>query len=147
MARGFQVTFDCSDPDRMARFWAEALHYRLEEPPDGFATWAAYWADRGLDEEIPDGYDAIVDPEGVGPSIWFQKVPEAKVVKNRLHLDVRLTEGRSVPVEIRRERIDAEADRLTGLGATLVSVVPDGGMADYYAVTMRDPEGNEFCLS
>ncbi|MFI0421447.1 VOC family protein [Spongiactinospora sp. 9N601] len=147
MARKFQVTFDCADSDRLARFWAEALHYRLEEPPDGFATWAAYWADRGLQEEIPDGYDSVVDPGGVGPGIWFQRVPEGKAVKNRLHLDIQVTEGRAVPVEVRRRQVDAEAERLVGLGATLVRAVPSGGLPDYYAVTMLDPEGNEFCLS
>ena len=88
MTTRIQVTFDCADPARLAGFWAEALGYRLEEPPDGFATWQQYWVSRGLPpEEIEDGYDAIVDPEGVRPRIWFQPVPEGKVVKNRLHLD------------------------------------------------------------
>jgi catechol 2,3-dioxygenase-like lactoylglutathione lyase family enzyme len=85
MATRIQVTIDCADPDRLARFWAEALGYRLQEPPDGFDSWQAYWVSRGLPpEEVEDGYDAIVDPDGVGPRIWFQPVPEGKVVKNPL---------------------------------------------------------------
>jgi hypothetical protein len=88
MATRMQVTIDCADPGRLARFWATALGYRLEEPPDGFARWQEYWVSRGLPpEEVEDGYDSIVDPDGVGPRVWFQPVPEAKVVKNRVHLD------------------------------------------------------------
>jgi catechol 2,3-dioxygenase-like lactoylglutathione lyase family enzyme len=68
MATRIQVTIDCADPNRLARFWAEALGYRLEEPPAGFDTWQAYWASRGLpEEELEDGYDSIVDPDGIGP--------------------------------------------------------------------------------
>jgi catechol 2,3-dioxygenase-like lactoylglutathione lyase family enzyme len=113
MATRIQVTIDCADPNRLARFWAEALGYRLQEPPDGFDSWQAYWASRGLPpEEVEDGYDAIVDPDGVGPRIWFQPVPEGKVVKNRLHLDLDVGGGRGAPLAVRRERVDAEADRL-----------------------------------
>src|SRR5918994_4351983 len=110
MATRIQVTIDCADPDRLARFWAEALGYRLQEPPDGFDSWQAYWVSRGLPpEEVEDGYDAIVDPDGVGPRIWFQQVPEGKVVKNRLHLDLDVGGGRGAPLAARRERVDAEA--------------------------------------
>ena len=83
MSTRIQVTIDCADPNRLARFWAEALRYRLQEPPDGFESWQAYWVSRGLPpEEVEDGYDAIVDPDGVGPRIWFQPVPEGKVVNH-----------------------------------------------------------------
>jgi catechol 2,3-dioxygenase-like lactoylglutathione lyase family enzyme len=110
MATGIQVTIDCADPDRLARFWAEALGYRLEEPPDGFESWQAYWVSRGLPaEEVEDGYDSIVDPDGVRPRIWFQPVPEPKQVKNRVHLDLRVSGGRDVPLATRRPRVDAEA--------------------------------------
>jgi hypothetical protein len=149
MAVRVQVTVDCADPDGLARFWAAALHYELEEPPDGSASWTEYYRARGVPEEELDEsieYDSIVDPAGVGPRFWFQKVPEAKVVKNRLHLDLDVTDRRSGPVAERRTRVDAEAARLTALGATLVRVMEMGG-PEYYAVTMRDPEGNEFCLS
>jgi catechol 2,3-dioxygenase-like lactoylglutathione lyase family enzyme len=146
MTTSIQVTFDCADPARLAGFWAEALGYRLEEPPDGFATWQEYWVSRGLPpEEIEDGYDAIVDPEGVRPRIWFQPVPEGKVVKNRLHLDLGVSGGRQVPLETRRRRVDAEAERLVAAGATRLRVLSEEGV-DHYGVVMADPEGNEFCL-
>jgi catechol 2,3-dioxygenase-like lactoylglutathione lyase family enzyme len=147
MTTKIQVTFDCADPDRLARFWAEALGYRLEEPPDGFATWQDYWVSRGLPpEEVEGGYDSIVDPDGVRPRIWFQPVPEGKVVKNRLHLDLGVSGGRGVPLETRRRRIDAEAERLVAAGATRLRVLSREGV-DHYGVVMADPEGNEFCLN
>jgi len=141
-----QVTIDCADPGRLARFWATALGYRLEEPPDGFASWQEYWVSRGLPpEEVEDGYDSIVDPDGVGPRVWFQPVPEAKVVKNRVHLDLDVGGGRTAPLAERRRRVDAEADRLVAAGATRFRVLSEEGV-DHYGVVMQDPEGNEFCL-
>jgi catechol 2,3-dioxygenase-like lactoylglutathione lyase family enzyme len=146
MATRMQVTIDCADPGRLARFWATALGYRLEEPPDGFATWQEYWVSRGLPpEEVEDGYDSIVDPDGVGPRVWFQPVPEAKVVKNRVHLDLDVGGGRTAPLAERRRRVDAEADRLVAAGATRFRVLSEEGV-DHYGVVMQDPEGNEFCL-
>jgi Glyoxalase-like domain len=146
LATRIQVTIDCADPDRLARFWAEALHYKLQEPPDGFESWQAYWVSRGLPpEEVEGGYDAVVDPDGVGPRIWFQPVPEPKVVKNRVHLDLGVSGGRQVPLATRRERVDAEADRLVDAGATRMYVLFTEGV-DHYGVVLQDPEGNEFCL-
>jgi catechol 2,3-dioxygenase-like lactoylglutathione lyase family enzyme len=146
MTTSIQVTIDCADPERLARFWAEALGYRLEEPPDGFASWRDYWVSRGLPpEEVDDGYDSIIDPDGVRPRIWFQPVPEAKVVKNRVHLDLGVSGGRGVPLATRRRRVDAEADRLAAAGATRLRVLSEEGV-DHYGVVMADPEGNEFCL-
>ena len=146
MATRMQVTIDCADPGRLARFWAMALGYRLEEPPDGFATWQDYWVSRGLPpEEVKDGYDSIVDPDGVGPRVWFQPVPEAKVVKHRVHLDLDVGGGRTAPLAERRRRVDAEADRLVAAGATRFRVLSEEGV-DHYGVVMQDPEGNEFCL-
>ncbi len=144
MAIGFQLVIDCADPDRLARFWAAALGYQLEPPPAGFATWDDYWRDFGVGEEdLGIGEDRIIDPDGRGPRIWFQVVPERKTVKNRWHLDVHVSGGRAVPSETRRQRVDAEARRLGDLGATLVGVVDTEGL-DHYAVAMKDPEGNEF---
>ena len=150
MATRFQVTFDCADPDRLVRFWAEALGYAVPDPPAGFDTWWAYWRSVGVPEEElgdPDGgADRLVDPDGVGPSLWFQQVPEPKTVKNRLHLDLFVGGGRSVPIETRRQRVDAEADRLVAAGATRLRVLGRDGV-DHYAVVLADPEGNEFCLA
>jgi hypothetical protein len=146
MATRIQVTIDCADPGRLARFWAEALGYQLEEPPAGFETWQAYWVSRGLpEEEVEDGYDSIVDPERVRPRIWFQPVPEPKVAKNRVHLDLGVSGGREVPLATRRQRVDAEADRLVGAGATRLRVLAEEAV-DHYGVVLQDPEGNEFCL-
>ena len=113
----------------------------------GFASWDDYWRDVGVPEEdLGIGADCIIDPGGGGPRIWFQVVPEPKVVKNRLHLDIRASGGRAEPMATRRQRVDAEAQRLAGLGATVVRVSAEEGL-DHYAVAMNDPEGNEFDIN
>ena len=147
MAVRFQVTVDCAEPDRLARFWADALGYQVEAPPAGFGTWRAYWLSIGVPEdELGDGdcSDSIVDPAGAGPRIWFQQVPEDKVVKNRLHFDVEVGGGRGVPLETRRQRVDAEADRLVAAGASRRPQPPANDGIDHYSAPMQDPEGNEF---
>lgn len=90
-----QLTIDCSDPQRMVTFWAEALGCVPEPPPGGHATWRAYWAAMGVPEaELPAGAgdipESIIDPAGRGPRVWFQQVPEPKVAKNRWHFDLKL---------------------------------------------------------
>ena len=68
----FQLVIDCADPDRLARFWAAALHYELEPAPDGFDSWDDYYRDLGVGEEdLGIGEDSIADPHGEGPRIWF----------------------------------------------------------------------------
>ena len=102
MAVNFQLVMDCIDPDRVSRFWAAALRYELEPPPEGFATWDDYWRDVGVpDEDLGIGADCIIDPGGAGPRIWFQVVPDSKTVKNRLHLDIHASGGRAVPIATR----------------------------------------------
>jgi len=143
----FQLVIDCADPDRLARFWAAALDYELAPPPAGFPTWDDYYRDLGLpEEELGIGADRISDPQGHGPAIWFQVVSDAKAVKNRLHLDIHASGGRTVPLETRRQRVDAEARRLADLGATITCVLYREGL-DHYAVGMKDPEGNEFDIN
>lgn len=140
----FQLTIDCANPDLLARFWAAALNYDMQPPPDGFASWDDYWRDIGLPEEdLAIGQDRIMDPAGEGPRIWFQVVPEPKTIKNRIHLDIDASGGRGVPISTRRERVDAEIRRLTELGATVIRMVHEDGL-DQYAASMTDPEGNEF---
>jgi hypothetical protein len=95
------------------------------------------------EDELAVGEDCIVDPEGGGPRIWFQVVPERKVIKNRIHLDVHASGGRQVPPSSWRERVDAEVLRLSELGATVVRVLQGEGL-DHYGVAMADPEGNEY---
>jgi Glyoxalase-like domain len=143
----FQLVIDCADPDKLARFWAAALGYILAPPPDGFASWGDYYRDIGVPEEaLGLGEDRIVDPAGHGPQIWFQPVPERKSIKNRLHLDVSAGGDRSVPIEERKRRVDAEAQRLVLLGATLAREINTEGL-DHYAVALTDPEGNEFDIN
>jgi len=146
----FQLVIDCADPGRLVRFWAEALDYHVPDPPPPFATWREFYLGIGVpEEELTDGdcADRLVDPKGAGPDIWFQIVPERKTIKNRLHLDLRVSGGRAVPLETRRERVDAEVARLVGLGATKVHTIPGADSTDHYGVLMNDPEGNEFCVA
>jgi hypothetical protein len=153
MPARFQLVIDCREPERQATFWAAALGYVLEPPPAGFATWDDYRRDIGLpDEYLGLGTDSIVDPHGEGPRIWFRQEPDAKVVKNRLHLDIHASGGtgttdRSVPMADRRERVDAEAARLAELGATITGPLGGAEDLDHYAVGMKDPEGNEFDIN
>jgi len=143
----FQLVIDGKDPELLARFWAAVLGYVLEPPPEGFATWDDWRRAIGFpDSELGIGADSIIDPEGGGPRIWFRVEPDAKVVKNRLHLDVHVSGGRSVPLATRTQRVDAEAKRLTDLGATFTGALIVDGL-DWYAVGMKDPEGNEFDIN
>ena len=146
-----QLTVDCADPRRLVPFWAEALRYVPEPPPEGHASWRAYWAAIGVpEEELGDGAgdlpESLVDPAGVGPRVWFQQVPEPKTGKNRLHLDLKVGGGRAVPRAVRRARVDGEVARLTAIGATVLYAMDEPDGMDYYAVVLQDPEGNEFCV-
>ena len=122
----FQVTFDCAEPVRVARFWAETLGYQAE------------WDDE------QGGSAAALDTTGAGPRLYFQRVPEGKVVKNRLHLDVRV--GTGLVGEERLMALEAECARLVALGATRGQLL----LADEENEScqgMQDVEGNEFCLA
>ena len=143
MATGVQVVFDCADPDRMARFWAEALGYKLQDPPPGFASWEDWAREQRIPEERWNDVGAAVDPDGRGPRLYFQRVPEPKTVKNRVHLDLNISGGPGTPLDERRERVDAEVERLTGLGATRLRAAEELGQ---YWVVMQDIEGNELCV-
>ena len=148
MPVSYQLVIDCAVPEALAPFWAEALHYVIAPAPDGFDTWDDFYRSIGVpeDELGLGGADSIVDPHGEGPRIWFQVVPEEKSVKNRLHIDVNAGGGRDVSLDVRRERVEAEADRLASLGATRVRTLA-GEVTDHYAVAMLDPEGNEFDIN
>ncbi len=97
----------------------------------------------GVPEAEWNRASAIVDPEGRGPRIYFQQVPEPKVVKNRVHLDVNVGGGPGISTDERRTRVDAAIERLCDLGATKLRPYEENGE---YWVVMQDPEGNEFCL-
>ncbi|ROS33276.1 VOC family protein [Curtobacterium sp. PhB78] len=139
--RQVQVTFDCAEPERVARFWCEVLGYEVPAPPPGFDDWQAFNA--SLPHEHQDSAFACVDPTGVGPRLFFQRVPEGKTVKNRVHLDVRV--GTGLVGEERLAALDAESARLVALGATQFHRM----LADQVnesCIVMQDVEGNEFCL-
>ena len=141
MAIPIQVVFDCADPPVVARFWADALGYQLQGPPQPTAAWQAWLAEHGIPEEHWDDASAIIDPDGNGPRIYFQRVPEPKAVKNRLHLDVNAGGPPGTPPSDRRARVDEAVERLATSGATFVAANTEHGE---YCVTMLDPEGNEF---
>ena len=147
MPVSYQLVIDCASADALAHFWAEALHYVIEPPPAGFASWDDFYRSIGVPEdELGVGADSITDPRGEGPRIWFQVVSEEKSIKNRLHLDLHASGGRSTPLSARRELVEAEAQRLVALGATRLRAISEEGL-DHYAVAMLDPEGNEFDIN
>ena len=114
MALGLDtVMFDCADPMRVARFWAEALGWELDPEPE-------------------PGEALVRDPTGRTEGLYFQPVPESKVAKNRLHLDLRPTGSMA-----------AEVERLEGIGASIVGRVDVEGS---FWTVMQDPEGNELCV-
>ncbi|HSK24090.1 MAG TPA: VOC family protein [Egicoccus sp.] len=145
---GFQITVDAIDPHAQARFWAAALHYHLEADD----TFIRQLLDEGVatrDDVVEiDGTlfwrtgSAIRHPDDVGTGpfedpaprrLLFMAVPEPKTVKNRVHLDL----------NVGRERIDAEVQRLIALGAAELYRVDEPGA---FHTTLADPEGNEFCV-
>ena len=143
MAHGIQVVIDCADPARLASFWADVLGYKVQDPPEGFSSWEEFLTSIGVPPEEWNSASAVVDPDGTGPRIYFQRVPEPKTVKNRVHMDVNVGGGHGTAMEDRRARVDAEVERLIGIGATKLR--PFDLRGEYWVV-MQDPEGNEFCL-
>lgn len=144
MSREVQVTFDCADPAALADFWAQVLGYRLQDPPPGFDSWEAALEALGVPPENRNDASALVDPDGRGPRVFFQRVPEGKSAKNRVHLDVRAAPG--LAGDERIAALEKECERLVGLGGRrLERHEPAPPMAGGHIV-MADPEGNEFCL-
>jgi hypothetical protein len=141
VVRQVQVTFDCADPERVARFWCEVLGYVVPPPPPGFESWAD--VDATLPAELQGSWYACVDPSGAGPRLFFQRVPEPKSVKNRVHLDVRV--GTGLVGDERLAVLESECARLEALGATRVRLMVADGINESCLV-MADVEGNEFCL-
>jgi len=138
--RPIQITFDAADPLRLGTFWAEALGYHLEPPPSGYASWGAFLTSLGIPATEHNRACAIVDPEGRGPRIYFQRVSGAGNADG-LHLDI--TVGLAETPAGRRREIDAEAARLCELGGRPHRIVDREGE---YWVVLHDPEGNAFCL-
>lgn len=144
MAKTIQITFDAADPGRLAEFWAAALGYQLDPPPEGFSSWDEALTAFGVPEELRNSRSALVDPEGVGPRIFFQQVPEPKTAKNRMHLDVRTAVG--LVGSTRMAALEVECARLVELGASRLYRIEPAPPMEAGFITMADPEGNEFCL-
>jgi hypothetical protein len=134
-----QVTFDAADPHALAEFWAEVFGNVVEDHSDFVDKLVADGRMPAEDRVVRNGRSAFrdvaacSDPSGTEPRLYFQRVPEAKVAKNRVHLDIHVEPSRKAD----------EVARLTGLGAELIGTHDDQGPLVY---VMRDPEGNEFCL-
>ncbi|HEX5860720.1 MAG TPA: VOC family protein [Nocardioides sp.] len=144
MTTDIQVTFDCADPAALAGFWCEVLGYAVQAPPPGFDSWEQALEAFGVPPESRNDASAAVDPEGRGPRLFFQKVPEGKTAKNRVHLDVRAAPG--LEGEERMAALEARCDELVALGATRIERHDPSPPLGAGHIVMTDPEGNEFCL-
>jgi catechol 2,3-dioxygenase-like lactoylglutathione lyase family enzyme len=144
MARTVQITFDCADPAALAAFWAEALGYRLQDPPGGFESWEQALEALGVPPENRNDASAAVDPDGSGPRLFFQRVPEGKQAKNRVHLDVRAAP--ELEGDARMAALESQAERLVANGATRLGRHDPAPPLGAGHIVMADPEGNEFCL-
>jgi hypothetical protein len=144
MTREVQITFSCADPAAMAAFWAEALHYKMQDPPPGFATWEEALEKFGVPPEHRNDANAVVDPDGNGPRVYFQRVPETKTTKNFLHLDLRAAPG--LQGDERMAALADEAERLIALGAKRVQRYEPAPPLEAGHIVLTDPEDNEFCL-
>jgi catechol 2,3-dioxygenase-like lactoylglutathione lyase family enzyme len=152
MSRTVQVTFDAHDPRALSTFWRDALSYVHPGPPgvdlpegaDPLAAWDELLDRIGVPQDQRNTRAAIEDPEGSGPRLFFQQVPEGKVAKNRVHLDVRAAPG--LAGQERMAALEAECARLVALGATRVQRHEPAPPLSQGHVVMTDPEGNEFCL-
>jgi Glyoxalase-like domain len=144
MSRTVQITFDCQDPNALAGFWNEALGYEYDAPPPGFGSWDEALESFGVPPEERNNASACHDPDGPGPRLYFQRVPEGKTAKNRVHLDVRAAPG--LEGAARMAALEAECERLVALGATRLQRFEPDPPLGAGTIVMQDPEGNEFCL-
>ena len=111
-----QVVFDAADPGKLASFWALVLGYVEEPPPPGFGSWEEFGRSIGLPEENFGDQAALIDPAGEGPRLYFQRVPEGKTAKNRVHLDVRVA-AREVTGTEREHLVEERVAELLGARA------------------------------
>jgi hypothetical protein len=138
-----QVVFDAAEPEKLAEFWGLALGYVPEPPPEGFASWEEFAGDAGIPEDQWGDMASRVDPADQGPRLYFQRVPEGKTAKNRVHLDVRVA-GPTVRGEERKRLVSEHVERLVQAGAS-IAWRSDDLRGD--SITLFDPEGNEFCAT
>ena len=142
MYNKIQVVFDAADPGKLAEFWAVALDYVLEPPPEGFETWEDFGRSIGLPEEEFGDQAAVIDPADEGPRLYFQRVPEGKTAKNRVTSS---PGGRPRGGGEERKRLVSEkVEQLVEAGASIAWV--NDTVRDN-SIVLRDPEGNEFCVT
>jgi hypothetical protein len=143
MSKTFQVTFDAADPAVLAAFWARALGYVLQPPPKGFSSWEDFAEEQGIPPEQRNDLAAVVDPLGDRPRLLFQRVPEGKIVKNRVHLDVNAGGDVTAEPGERRRRVEEHVTDLVEAGGTRLETFDRN---NEFWIVMQDPEGNEFCV-
>ena len=143
MDRRMSLTLDAGDPRALGAFWAFALGYVEEPPPPPYEDWPAALTGWGLPTDRWNDAYAVVDPDGAGPRLFLQKVPEPKTSKNRLHLDVGVP-GTSREQPATHEQVRVQAATLVAAGARVVAEFDEGFMG--FWIVMNDPEGNEFCV-
>jgi hypothetical protein len=145
MPHSIQIVIACDDPNRLAEFWAGALGYIVQPPPEGFASWDEFAEKMGIPADRRNDISAVVDPAGTGPRVLFERWDTGHPNK-RVHLDINSVGGG--PVELsdqeRKEKLGEERVRLEALGATFGRDAT--GMAGEIWIEMYDPEGNWFCV-
>ncbi len=141
MAHDVQIAVDCARPHELADWWAEALGWEVEPQDEAFIRRMVAEGHAAEEHTVVHrgalrwrSATALRSPDPGRPRMLFQAVPEAKTVKNRLHLDV----------HVGPEQREAEVARLVDLGATELWRESQG---PYSWVTLADPEGNEFCVA
>lgn len=137
-----QATFDCANPQGLARFWCLAMNYVEQPPPTGYDSWDGFADEMGIPVAERFKFGAAVDPANRGPRLLFLWVPEEKRAKNRMHLDVSVG---TLPrgSDERKAAVREHAQRLVAAGATLIGERNDNIS---WWIVLTDPEGNEFCL-
>lgn len=152
MSATVQVTFDAQDPRTLSIFWREVLDYVHPSPPgvelppgaDPLVAWDEFLEESGVPLEMRNSASVLEDPDGSGPRIFFQQVPEGKIAKNRVHLDVRTASD--LRGDERMAALEVECERLVGLGGTRLARHEPEPPTSIGFIVMADPEGNEFCL-
>jgi hypothetical protein len=137
VAKRFGVTIDCDRPVVLARFWCDLLGYVEEPAPAGYSSWQEHDTANGITAAEAESGCTILDPDGRGPRLYFQQVPESKQGKNRVHLDI------SVSTRNQWADVLAEVERAVKGGAAVIS---ESENPDDRFIVLSDPEGNEFCL-
>lgn len=152
MSATIQITVDAHDPRTLSLFWKEVLGYVHPGPPgvdlaegeDPLTAWDSFLELHDVPQEQRNSASALEDPEGIGPRLFFQQVPEDKVAKNRMHLDVRTAS--ELRGDERMAALEERCEQLIALGATRLARHEPEPPTSIGFIVMADPEGNEFCL-